>query len=228
MKPRVLLLCRKRSLAAGVRGALKPFGYALGCASQPAALWRALARANGPHVVILSQACLDGAVVELLSALRRDPRGAALCVMLLAADGKESTMLKGFESGADDVLSPPWGYPEMCARLRVMLRRIPGLALDGGGAAVEGIAFSDDEDCLRVGERRIPMTQNERRILRLLLSKPGRTVSRGDLLKTLWNTTEKLRTRCVDVHVSHLRRKLRSSACRILTVRHQGYRLDLA
>jgi DNA-binding response OmpR family regulator len=86
-----------------------------------------------------------------------------------------------------------------------------------------------DEDGLTVSEegREVALTPREVLLLRYLLQRPGRVVTRPQLLTVVWGWQYTGDDRTVDVHVSRLRRKLPSLTGRLVAIRNVGYRLDL-
>jgi DNA-binding winged helix-turn-helix (wHTH) protein len=86
-----------------------------------------------------------------------------------------------------------------------------------------------DEDGLTVTEsgREVVLTTREVLLLRYLLQRAGRIVTRDRLLTDVWGRNYTGDDRTVDVHVSRLRRKLPSLRGRLVAIRHLGYRLDL-
>lgn len=167
-----------------------------------------------------SGAC-DG--VSLLRDVRR--QGVDLLVMIIARRG-EATVLRAFREGADDVVFPRSSPEEISARLGVMIRRL-GMAA-GAQRLMPRLTLDRERMLVVVGRREITLTATEFQILHILARKSGRTLTRSYLTSQIWNTTTQVRTRSIDMHVSHLRRKLAGVPFRIATVRPAGYRLESA
>jgi DNA-binding response OmpR family regulator len=85
-----------------------------------------------------------------------------------------------------------------------------------------------DTERLTVSEngRGVTLTSRELMVLRYLLQRPGRVVTRAQLLTDVWGYSYTGDDRTVDVHVSRLRRKLPSLVSRLVTIKHVGYRID--
>jgi two-component system response regulator RegX3 len=146
-------------------------------------------------------------------------------VLMLTAKGEEDDVVRGFEAGANDYVTKPFGVRELTLRIDALLRRsnravAPSFAAGPLTIDVEGMHA-------RAGEERIELSPREVRILWVLTRERGRIVSRRLLLSEAWdmNNAEALETRTVDVHIAKLRKELGSHGSLIATVRGQGYRL---
>lgn len=165
---------------------------------------------------------LDG--FEVLQALRgqRD----AVPVLMLTARGSESDRVQGLSLGADDYLVKPFSLLEFIARVKAILRR----ALPPEQPAIlQSGPFRFDLPALHAfrGEARLDMTPREFRLLEILITHPGRTHSRVELLKQAWEADARPTPRTVDVHIANLRRKLGEEKDLIATVGGEGYRWTL-
>ena len=167
---------------------------------------------------------LDG--LDLLKTLRETRP--TLPVIILTARGGENDRVKGLRLGADDYVVKPFSVRELLARVDAVLRRSPErpepaaeLRLPGGTAdlARNEVRFDD-------GQRAV-LSEREAGLLRYLAAHSGRAVSREEILRRVWRLEpSRLETRTIDMHIAHLREKLRddSEAPRIvLTVRGKGY-----
>ena len=175
-----------------------------------------------PDLIVVEDSPLcDG--IGLLRWLRR--RGIDVLVMVVARDA-EKAALRAFREGADDVVFPTSASDEVHARLGVMVRRLS--VATGAQRLLPELTLDRERMCVRAGGKEIPLTATEFQILHLLARKSGRMLSRAYLVAQIWNTSTAVKTRSIDVHVSHLRRKLAGSSFRIETVRPSGYRLERA
>jgi DNA-binding response OmpR family regulator len=166
---------------------------------------------------------LDG-----LEVLRRIRERSRIPVIMLTAKGDETDRVVGLELGADDYIAKPFSPRELVARLRAVLRRTqPGLAserLSAGGVVVEVEARQ-----VSAGGKAIELTGIEFDLLVALLRRAGRVVPRASLLDLAGRGDVTVNERTVDVHVSHLRKKLGDdprSPRLIQTVRGVGYVLS--
>jgi DNA-binding response OmpR family regulator len=146
-------------------------------------------------------------------------------VLMLTAKDDEDDIVRGFEAGANDYVTKPFGVRELTARVEALLRRTPRdlPATFRAGALLVHTERGEAEH----GAERFALTSREVRILRVLAQEQGRIVSRRALLRDVWdmNNAALLETRTVDVHIAKLRKKLGAHGDRIETVRGQGYRL---
>ena len=144
-------------------------------------------------------------------------------IIVVTAKGEEVDRVVGLELGADDYIVKPFGFRELLARIRAVMRRarpgsaraeirIGGLEIDvrGRRAALDGTELA--------------LTTKEFDLLALLASEPGAVVSRQRILREVWDTEWFGPTKTVDVHVAALRKKLGDPAW-IETVRGVGLRL---
>ncbi|MEM0909110.1 MAG: response regulator transcription factor [Pseudomonadota bacterium] len=141
-------------------------------------------------------------------------------VLLLTARAEPGERIDGLERGADDYLTKPFEPRELALRLSNLLKRRPENARQ-----VRFGAFVFDirrEELMRDGAL-VRLTDRERRLLRLLATRPGATIPRHELV-----ADEDLGDRAIDVQINRLRRKLEDDPAEpkhLQTMRGQGYRL---
>jgi len=165
---------------------------------------------------------LDG--LSVLKQLRA--RFPALPVLMLTAKGDETDRVVGLELGADDYLTKPFSPRELLARLRAVLRRAnPDLGrqrLTAGNVVLEV-----ETRAVHVGGEPVELTGLEFDLLLSLLRRAGQVVPRASLLAQAGRTDVTVSDRTVDVHISHLRKKLGDDPPRLIrTVRGVGYVLS--
>jgi two-component system, OmpR family, response regulator BaeR len=146
-------------------------------------------------------------------------------ILMLTARVEEADRLIGLDTGADDYVCKPFGPREVMARVRALVRRSDGRMV----AAAQ--AWVVDEAGLRIAWRGqwLPLTPLEFRMLRLLLSRPGRVFSRVQLLDSVHRDLRDVSDRAIDSHVKNLRRKIEDvepGSNTIASVYGVGYRFD--
>lgn len=150
-------------------------------------------------------------------------------IIVLTARGEEADRVMGLELGADDYLGKPFSPRELLARIRALLRRVRGQAgpptrtLRVGSLVVDPSAHR-----ATLQGRELELTSYEFTLLRVLAERPGRVLSREQLLDMAKGSAEESFDRSIDVHVSHLRQKLGDDARRprlLKTIRGVGYML---
>jgi DNA-binding response OmpR family regulator len=210
---------------------------------------RGLAEAlAGRYALVILDVMLPGRDgFSICTALRAARPG--LAILMLTARGREQDVLRGFESGCDDYVAKPFSLSVLSARIEALLRRLPEPAapeptdLESPTAAstaankpartlgIGALELDLDNLRARVGDRFIELTSRDLEVLEYLARERHRIVPRLDLLREVWGyeRAEKLETRCVDMHVVKLRRRLAEllpeADSPIETVRGVGYRL---
>jgi two-component system KDP operon response regulator KdpE len=159
-----------------------------------------------PDVVLLDLGLPD---VEGVQIIRRIRREAATPIVILSARYEERQKVEALDAGADDYLTKPFGVDELNARLRVALRHAAGKTPAESARLVAGPLVLDSERHeVRVGDRPVDLTPREFEILRVLMTNPGRLITKAKLLRAVWGEAYQGEDSYVYVHVSQLRRKL--------------------
>ena len=161
---------------------------------------------------------LDG--FEILRRLRAESR---IPVLMLTARGEDMDRIAGLEMGADDYLAKPFNPRELLARIRAILRRIERPPSPEGPLEVNGVRIDPGTREVSANGRKIEVTTFEFDILEVLMRSAGQVVSRDDLMEHLYNRKATAFDRSVDMHISHLRKKLETGQPLIKTIRGAGY-----
>lgn len=221
MSLRVLLIDDDARLGELLTGYFADHDVSLASARDGASGLDALARSTFDAVLLdVMMPGLDG-----LEVLRRIRAKSRIPVLMLTARGDEADRVVGLELGADDYVPKPFSPRELLARLRAVLRRAQPEAQS------ERIAIGDVE--VDVGARTarangelVDLTGLELDLLVALMRRAGRVVPREALLSEAGREDIVVSERTVDVHISHLRKKLGDdprSPTMIRTVRGVGY-----
>lgn len=179
-----------------------------------------------PEAVLIDWMLPGISGLQLARQLRADPRTAALPLIMLTARGDEKDRVAGLETGADDYVTKPFSPRELVARIRALLRR---RAPQHGGnvLAVSGVRLDPAGVSVTVDGAECPLRPTEFKLLRLLLSQPGRVFNRGQLLDLVWGDHRFVEERTVDVSIRRLRVAIGSRGEDLVeTVRGVGYRFS--
>jgi DNA-binding response OmpR family regulator len=186
----------------------------------------ALALRDTPDLVVLDLMLphLDG--WEICRRLRRQ---SDVPVIMLTARGEEIDRVAGLTLGADDYMVKPFSPRELVARVKAVLRRAPLMRSKLPYLLRHGDVLLDlEKRSLSVSGIRVALTPHEYALLEALMSSPGRTYTRDELLERLYHRDDAVVVdRVVDVHVGKLRQKIEQDPANprlILTVRGIGYR----
>ena len=152
-------------------------------------------------------------------------------IIFLTALADESTLLQGFNLGADDYITKPFRVPEVIARVGAVLRRTSEQRaksqeprqISNDNIIFEGIVVNKADMSLTVDGETVVMTRKEIELLCYLLTHRGQILSREHLLNNVWDSNGIVLERTVDVHITHLRRKLGQYGKYIKTKSGYGY-----
>jgi two-component system, OmpR family, response regulator CpxR len=184
---------------------------------------RGLARAlDGNFNLILLDVMMPG--LDGFELLRQLRRRSSTPVIMLTARTEPADRVMGLNSGADDYLPKPFGPEELLARIQAVLRRTQKTAYQPDVLEVNGVRINPGTREVWLDRLPVEVTSIEYDILDLLMRSAGRPVSRDQLSAVLYQREASPFDRSVDVHVSHLRKKLeQKDRALIKTVRGVGY-----
>lgn len=173
--------------------------------------------------LILLDVMLPGATGLELCARLRQARNDVPILLLTARDAVDDKVA-GLDCGADDYLTKPVAFPELFARMRVLLRRHDGRR--DPLLRVGELQLNPAHRRLEVSGRAVELTGKEFAILELLMRHPGRIFNRDEIAEHVWDFEYEGGTNLIDVYIARLRRKLGAAAACLVTLRGQGYSLQ--
>jgi two-component system, OmpR family, response regulator MprA len=180
-----------------------------------------LARQEGFDAVVLDIMLpgLDG-----LSIARR-LRAGGVRIPILMLTGRDSVpdVVKGLDAGADDYLTKPFSFEVLAARLRAMGRRVTSAS--DTMIRVADLTLDAETHEVHRGKKAVALTRTEYVLLEHLMRRPGRVVSRDDLIEAVWGIDRGVESNTLDVFIFQLRTKIEiGHASRLIhTVRGFGY-----
>ena len=192
----------------------------------------ATAEAQPPDLILLDLMLpgVDGLTV--CQRLRSSPRTESVPIVMLTAKGEESDIVGGLNLGANDYVTKPFSPKVLLARVRAVLRRMPGVPLDDADDDLDGeevisiheLTIHPGRHEVLVADEPVSLSSTEFRVLYFLAGKPGWVFSRQQILDGVHGDNYAITDRAVDVQIVGLRKKLGSAGKYIETVRGVGYR----
>ena len=161
---------------------------------------------------------VDG--LEVLRSVRK--RRNTVPILLLTARDTSVQKVEGLDSGADDYLVKPFDLDELLARLRALIRRRDGRAdsiLKSGGIEMDPAAM-----VVRGADGQIAMTAKELQLLKLLMERAGKYVTKSDIEYALYSADNAVESNTTEVIIYNLRKKLGSEFIR--SIRGVGYMVE--
>jgi two-component system response regulator CpxR len=225
-RPSILYIDDDAQLGALMRDYLSSQGFDVDFAPDGASGIRTVSL-RPPSLVLLDVMMpgLDGFAV--LDAIRR---AGDTPVLMVTARGDTPDRIHGLEAGADDYIPKPFDPAELVARIHAVLRRTTGVTARERLPVIEigGVRLDPGSRTVTCDQRPITLTSIEYSILELLMSSAGRAVSRDEICLRFYQRPVSPFDRSIDVHVSHIRQKLRPYGSLVQTVRGAGYLFALA
>ena len=177
---------------------------------------------RGNYDLVILDVMLPG--IDGLAVLEQLRRKKDLPVIMLTARVQQHDRILGLNSGADDYLPKPFDPDELLARIRAVLRRAQNPALSAESSmTIGGITLNQSTREVWSSGASIELTAMEFDLLELLMRSPGQVVSRDQITAVLFEREATPYDRFLDVHISHLRKKLHGGRKLIRTIRGVGY-----
>jgi two-component system, OmpR family, KDP operon response regulator KdpE len=185
----------------------------------------ALFRQHSFDLVLLDMLLPDISGVEVCAWIRAHSNTP---IIVLSIMRDENLKVKALDAGADDYITKPFGYPELLARVRAVLRRAVGpneIEIGRGKLQISGLSIDFDTRRVAIDGNEIPLTKTEYAILVELAHQPGAVVDHNDLLVRIWGPQYKNANHYLYVYLGRLRKKLGNYGDLLETLPGIGYRL---
>lgn len=181
---------------------------------------------NEPALILLDWMLPEKSGVEICRQIRANPEIKNVPIIMLTAKSQEEDKVKGLNAGADDYVTKPFSVPELMARIKTNLRRVPETS--GKKEYVfQDIRMDLVQKKVFRGDNYIHLGPTEFRLLKMLMSSPRKVFSRELLLKSVWGDNIYVESRTVDVHIRRLRKTMNEfGPDYIRTIRATGYSID--
>lgn len=220
----ILLVEDDPGLSRGIQVNLELEGYKVSLATTLASANK-ISSTSTFNLIILDLNLPDGSGFDFLSQIRSS--GNKTPVIILTAQTHEDAVVEGLQRGANDYMRKPFGNKELLARIKAVLKQ-PILK-------EEQVRYADvvlliDQRLIRYKEKNIEINRREFDILKYLLQRADKVVTRESLIQDMDKDSE-IYDRTIDSHISHLRTKLKQnqvSSIKISSVYGVGYRLEKA
>lgn len=177
-----------------------------------------------PDLILMDVMLPDKNGIKVLKDIRECRETEDVPVIMLTAKSSESDKVKGFDAGADDYITKPFGVLELISRIKAVLKR----SGKNSKSIMEhkGIRLDVDSRSVKIDNNEIILTYKEYELLYILIKNKGTAVTRESLLKYVWGYNFEGESRTLDVHIGSLRHKLGDRGTCIETIRNVGYRLS--
>jgi len=183
-----------------------------------------IAQKHLPDLIVLDLMMpgIDG--LEVCRQLRSDERTRQTPMIMLTAKSAEADRIVGLELGADDYVTKPFSPRELIARVRALLRRATTTQETPTVIRQGDLVIDLTRHEVTSGGKQVTLTPTEFRILQFIVARPGRVLSRDQIIDAAVGNEMAVFDRTIDVHIAAIRRKLGKTGDRIETIRGFGYK----
>jgi DNA-binding response OmpR family regulator len=184
-----------------------------------------LAKGEQPNLILLDLTLpvIDG--YDVCKRLRDQKDTAAIPIIILSVCDDVADKVIGLELGADDFMTKPFSHRELYARIKARLREgqrkndLP----NGGPLSWGDLEIVQESYIATIAAKPLNLTVKEFELLALFVANPYQVFSREYLIQKIWGSHANSGTRALDVHISHLRNKLKALGPVLDSVRGVGY-----
>jgi two-component system phosphate regulon response regulator PhoB len=220
---RVLIVDREIAAAEALRQTLSEAGFSVSAITDSLAVLAAVCE-RPPDLVLIDWNMPGVAAPDLFQAIRRARTDRSIRIIILSALASEQDVVRGLSLGADDYIAKPFSLREVLARCRAVLR-LRSRERDSAPLSCDQLVLDSVTKRVTAHGRPLGLRGVEYRLLEFLMSNPGRTFNRRQLLAHVWGDDTEVDERTVDVNVQRLRSVLEEPGYGgyLQTVRGLGY-----
>jgi two-component system, OmpR family, alkaline phosphatase synthesis response regulator PhoP len=183
-----------------------------------------LAKEHNPSLIILDVQMPDMDGITTCEKIREIPSLSETLVTFLTARSEDYSQIAGFEAGADDYITKPIRPKVLISRVKALLKR-RGITQDSSSIIELGDIIMDmEKHTITYNGDEVVFAKKEFKLLKLLISKPGKVFTREEILEKVWGVDIVVGDRTIDVHIRKLREKLANHY--IKTVKGVGYKFE--
>lgn len=201
---RILVVDDERQITRMLRVSLQSSGYDVEVANNGLEALERI-RENEPDLIITDLAMPEMNGVELTEAVRRL---AATPIIVLSVRDAEATKIRALDKGADDYVTKPFSMPELLARVRAQLRRLPEEGSEDPHLELGDFVIDTDTHTVEVQESAVHLTPKEFDLLLFFLRNPDRVLTHKVLLRAIWGQAGVDQPEYLRVLIAQLRKKI--------------------
>ena len=227
-KGKILIVDDEKHIVEAIKYTLEQEGFRTVLAHDGAkALERA--RQDAPDLILLDWMLPEVNGLEVCRLLKQNPKTTHIPIIMLTVKSEETDKILGLEMGADDYVTKPFSPKELTARVKAILRRMTTMSTPHEVFQLDDLKIDWGRYLVFLKGKPVELTSKEFELLRVLVDANGRVLNRDALLEKVWGYERAgdIETRTVDLHISQLRKKLKTMGDRIVTVKNAGYRFTM-
>ncbi|MDO8748673.1 MAG: response regulator transcription factor [Candidatus Omnitrophota bacterium] len=227
MREKILIVEDEPDIVTMLEYNLKKEGFRVTSASDGQEALRRAEREH-PDIIILDLMLPEIDGLEVCKTLKQSSNTANIPIIMLTAKAQEADKIVGLELGADDYITKPFSIRELNARVKAVLRRVREKEKLPEIFKIGNLTIDFSKIKVTIGNKPVELTAKEFELLSALIKAKGRVLSRDYLLDNIWGFDQavEIQSRTVDVHIQTLRKKLKTEAKRVVTVKNYGYRFE--
>lgn len=199
-------------------------GFEVHCFDTPKKFFKFVEQKT-PDLILLDIMLPEMDGFEICKKLKADTKLNTIPIIFLSAKSEEVDKVVGLELGADDYVTKPFSVRELIARVKAVLRRQQVKQKEKQIKVGNILIINPETYEVFVEGEKIDLTTTEFKLLLVLAENKNRVFTRDQLLDHLWGTQKAVLDRTIDVHITHLREKLKKAGKFIKNVRGVGYKI---